>query len=371
MLFYLLYSKLKSNEKYNDALIICNGHMNQKSFEKLNGLISQHNWNQIIKTHQELKTLQNKKVSFIKKITRKTRKFAIIKPFYNFTRELYEQKKKKKIKNRLSMTLSIPNNSSVELNLLTETTINNALLELYPNSTVNYFEHGLSDYVIIESMLKPTKFYCLFNDEFKSYLNEKQKNQHIIAPIYQNYHFYEITATYLSYFKSEFQDAFPILAEKSKYVLVLMQDFENLGVTPRIHTQFFEKIKSQFGENLSSKVFLIKPHPKQSRDVMKEVEQYLKKAKLNYTFLKEPIFQYTSIELFFYLFKDSTSHVFSFYSSGLFYLSKLYSDSNIKFMYTFDYISTEISRMPPELGVIHISFMKNQLQLFTKNCSEF
>lgn len=371
VLFYLLYSKLNRDEQYNDVLIICNGHMNQASFDKLNILLSQHNWSQIIKTHEELQTSQNIKISFTKRITRKIRKFAIVKPFYDFSRKIFEKKEKEKQKNWLSTTLSIPNNSSVELNLLTETTINNALLELFPKSKVNYFEHGLSDYVMVESMPQPSTFYCLFNDEFESYLNEKQKNQHIIAPIYQNDHFYEIAASYLSNFKSEFQQVFPTLIDKSKYVLVLMQDFENLGVSPKIHIQFFEKIRLQLGDGVSSVVFLIKPHPKQSLMVMNDIEQYLKTEKLNYTFLKEPIFQYTSIELFFYLFKDSTSHVFSFYSSGLFYLSKLYHDSNIKYMYTFDYISNEISRMPPEVGAIHTSFMKNQLQLFTKNCTEF
>ena len=370
VLFYLMYVQSKNQAHFDDILIICNSHMSQSSYEKLYLLASQHNWYQIINTNSDFLSKPNHSVSLTKRITRKIRTFKIIQPFYNFSRKIYEQKEKEKQIKWLSETLKIASKTNVELNLLTETTINSALIELYPKASINYFEHGLSDYVMVEKMHRTSNFYCLFHDEFQEYLKQKQST-HAIHPVYQNETFYQIAANYLATYKSEFEKVFPVLENHSNYVLILMQDFENLGVSSKVHVQLFKKIVEYLGEKYTSTVFLVKPHPKQSLEVMNEIEHYLISEKLKFSFLKEPIFQYTSIELFFYLFKDSTSHVFSYYSSGLYYLSKLYPDSRINYMFTFDFIKPEISKMPPEVGAIHNSFINNQLQLFTKNCIEF
>jgi hypothetical protein len=371
VVFYLLYIQSKKNERYKDVLIICNRHMNQHSYEKLSLLASQHEWNKIIKTNDLEQYSPHYNVTFRKRFIRKIRNYKFFQPIYNSIRSIYENNEKNQSKNWLKEKIDLPFESVEELNLLTETSINSALFDLFPEAKINYFEHGLSDYIMIETIPKFSNFYCLFENEFRTYFKNKEIKIPSIIPIYRNDIFNRIAANYLYPLMNEFNEVFKSFNSSTKYVLILMQDFENLGVSSEIHVQLFNKILNYLDEFSTSVTFLIKPHPKQSSKALNEIDFFFKQAKLNFYFLNSPCFKYTSIELFFYLIKDLTTHVFSYYSSGLFYLSKLYPDTKIKYLYTFDHILTEIDHMPKEVGAIHLSFIQNQKQLFIKNCIEF
>src|SRR6185503_4432391 len=46
---------------------------------------------------------------------------------------------------------------------------------LFPKAGVNYFEHGMGDYFLIQKVKRPGfNFYCVFADNFKKYLVQKK-----------------------------------------------------------------------------------------------------------------------------------------------------------------------------------------------------
>src|SRR6202007_321320 len=49
-----------------------------------------------------------------------------------------------------------------------------SLFELYPNARINYFEHGIGDYFLIQEVdVSKFSFYCIFNESLKKFLTAK------------------------------------------------------------------------------------------------------------------------------------------------------------------------------------------------------
>ena len=373
VLFQVMYCKQNIIPESEDYLIVYNSKLSQSFIEKLEILANQHSWKKIIYTSPiSINQKKNNYNKYFKKITKKIQNNRYSKFIYFIVRSFFEKKNIKKNVSWISKEIPTNPKSPKELFILTEVPlINSALFINFPTATINYFEHGVSDYICLKNFKHSVSFHCLFDREFKNYLKNNNFIYHNITSNYNKDVFYTIAKKYTSNFSKDFNQLFESIEPEKKYALILLQDFENLGISFDIQFKFMDKICKKLEDSLLTSTLLIKPHPKQSIENIKKIEQYLSKKEISFRVLKEPLFQYTSIELFFYLIKSETSHVFSFYSSGLFYLSKLYPETNINYMYTFDYIEDELHKLSPELYSIHNAFINNQKDIFVKNCIEF
>jgi hypothetical protein len=155
-----------------------------------------------------------------KNLTRKLKTKFPIKYVYNFLLNIHLKKQQKSEANIILNKLSSLGNVT-ELNILTQTSVNETLFKLYPQAGINYFEHGLGDYVFVQQKAKSFNFYGVFADKFKNYLQQKSRENAYVNALPNLTDFPELAQEVIE--KTEgHQEIKSYLHVEGKLVLILM-----------------------------------------------------------------------------------------------------------------------------------------------------
>lgn len=282
----------------------------------------------------------------VKQLTRKLKTHSLVKPVYDW---LYAYKLRQEDHQHMHELVAVAgdflNNTyaSVELLLQPVLHVNAALLSKFPQAQVRYFEHGLGDYLDWKpDLTSKARFHCVFAEELNTYFVHKGEETPHAIPLLGEKGFSDLD--------SPFSQIFPQIQSVSlpagkPLILFATQALAQFQVDVAYWDHFFSLCLSYI-ENPEACLFLLKPHPRQEPHVLIQMKHYFERKGLEVIIWDDPEVKSLNLEILFDTLKDQVTHVFTPFSSALFYLSKLYPDQKIGFYYSLDSLSSFTQNTP-------------------------
>src|ERR1051326_303072 len=140
-LFMALHAKKTHKQTFKDVLLVESPKIKRSHLKLIHDTVYIHSWNEIHEFISIANDEENLKPSLRKTLTRKLKTKPVAKQIYSSLLASHLKKENAKVKTKLKSIFQ--SSDEVELNLLTQTLMNPALMELFPKAKVNYFEHGL------------------------------------------------------------------------------------------------------------------------------------------------------------------------------------------------------------------------------------
>jgi hypothetical protein len=254
--------------------------------------------------------------------------------------------------------------------MLTQTYLNRPLQQLFPQASVNYIEHGMGDYYFVLDPKTPKgNLYCIFSEGYKRFLAKNGKSTDWVKPFPDLKNFPAIAEQLL-----EIQDK-KIITEKLKVpekpsVFILLEAVDMYNVKKTFWSEYLDHIFQKL-ENPKHYHYILKPHPMQSGESLTTTKNHFDSLGYSYTLLNETALINASAEVLFSLWKKQTEHVFCLFSSGCYYLSKLYADEKITFWYSTEFLSRYISNAPPQFLKLFKEIRPLIEEVLTENCKPY
>ena len=370
-LFMTVYAK-KTHQNSTDILLIDSVKKKESLLKSIHDTASFHQWDHVYNFSETIDDDTNLNPTILKKLTREFKTKPIVQNIYNILYKIYLGRTTKTQTDKLNNTIKerSENFSSVELNLLTETMLNSALHDIFPNAKVNYFEHGVSDYFFAtKKELHPGNFYCIFHEQLKLFLQKRGQPNDYVFPFFDGEEFEKISEHILG--KQEETSIVKNIGEQNdRLALILLIDAERgYNVPKHFWKEFMDKCLAQIADPQSF-TFIIKPHPFQSEEVIQIVKTYFTQKGLKFHLLDHSIFINMSVEVIVSLWKDKLSHVFSSFSSALFYLSMLYPFQNIQYYYSYEFMLPYLNNADKQYRDLYLHHRELIEEVFSVKCKQ-
>lgn len=302
---------------------------------------------------------------------RKWKNFLVIKNIYNLFFLRYLRKKSRRneeqIKKMLAPLGTIP---LQQLFLMTQNYLGDPLLRLFPEAEVNYMEHGIGDYLYVQSHENgKKKFYAVFADSFRRFLEAKNIPAGYVRAIDGLEHFSGL-AKELNKQHEHLLKVKDLDVPEKPIVFILLEAVDMYNVPEHFWMDYPRHIIAQF-DRPGDYHYLLKTHPVQSNISITYTERFFRENGLAYTLLAGEKLSSVSAEVLFENWAAQIRHVFCLFSSGCFYLSKLYCSENIQYWYSLDFTDRYIGNAPPQFKR-HFEGLRPIIKsVFTENCKSY
>ena len=328
-----------------------------------------HSWDKIVDFSKPINDDINKKPSLRKQITRKLKELPLIKNIYQKLLESYSLKQKKQFKLSIEDSLGGLKSNKIILNVLTKTALNEALFELFPDAQINYFEHGIGDYMYYDqNKIKSGNFYSVFAKEFKAFLTNK--NSKISENVFDYINGNEFETALKKLEKNTIISAPQELVKTKKpIVFLLLENVEMYAVEDCFWTDYIDVCLSKIS-NPNEYLFVIKPHHNQSFDAIKKTIDYMDLKKLDFFLLTKNNYMHMGAEILFYFIKSNTYFVFSLFSSSIYYLSKLYPSTEIGYYHGYNLFKKYTKKSPKQFTEIYEGIGPIITNVLSGNCKK-
>ncbi len=366
-LYMIAYARKTNNGNFKDVLILDTPPKKAALIKVITDTVKIYPWAEII----NLSTVMPDEIDFTpnarKSLTRKLKTKPIIKPIYDFLLKLH-LKKQKNSEAKIIQNQLIGKGGVSEINILTQTGVNDVLFKLYTKASVNYFEHGQGDYFFIQNIKPYTyNFYCVFADKFKQYLQNREQENNYVKSLLSANDFPAIAKEVINtdvkqtVIKSQLQ-------VEGKLVLILMENVQIYNVPDAFWTDYLDLCIARV-DSPNEYTFILKPHPTQSIKSIEISKNYiLNTCKLKAIVIENNHAVNYSVEVLYSLWQDNTHYVFSVFSSALYYISKLYGNRATKYYYAYDFFKKYIGDAPPQFIDIYTGIEDVVKNVLTENC---
>lgn len=364
VLYMILYARATQQPGHKDILLLDAVKKRRSLISLLVNTKKLYNWEEIIDLSIPIDDTGEVAPGLLKRITRKLKENKVLKPFYQRALKKYQGSKDKALRNQLMLVLG-KYGAVVELNLLTQTLVNEPLLSLFPNATVNYFEHGMGDYLFVQSAPLPKgRFYGVFAEPYKRFLETRKKDSSFVQQL-----------PGLDGFGSMACEAMEIdenatsmkskLEMKGLVAVVLMDSMEVYQVADNYWTDYIDLCLSKVS-NPNQYTFVIKPHHNQSAYAIELTKQHLINKKCKFIFLDDKVLMNYSIEVLnAYLLKNA-DYLFTGLSSAVFYSAVIYGNAHTKYYYAYEFIRSYIKRSPAQFVSTFLSYEELIREVFSE-----
>ncbi|CAN5736593.1 hypothetical protein BH11BAC7_BH11BAC7_32410 [soil metagenome] len=303
-----------------------------------------------------------------KSITRKVKAWPMLRWLYKMLLGKKTAVAELKYRDELKQVLAsyLEEGVKISLFLQTRTFLNRSLLQLFPDAEVNYLEHGMGDYYyMLDPKTVKGNFYCLFAESYKRFLAQNGNSSEWVKQLPGISTFAGIAQ------KLNAQESNPISVPGDKpYIFILLEAVDMYEVKPAFWSEYPDHIFAQL-KNPSAYHYLLKPHPMQSSFSIAATKEHFDKQGYCYTLITKPDYITRGAEVLFQQWADKTEHVFCLFSSSVYYLSKLYSDDNITFWYSTEFLSRYISNAPPQYYKLFKEIRPLIENVLVENCKPY
>lgn len=329
-----------------------------------------HDWDVKLNYAPELTDETNMRPSFKKRLTRKAKQLPVLKGIYDKLLEKHMLKFYSNFEARIRQDLSSYNQEEVQLNLLTKTGLNEVLFKLFPQAKVNYFEHGIGDYMYYaQNEIQQGNLFCLFPREFTDYLTSiNSPNKNKIHGFVKDDLFYKAIQSLEKNKVISNEQEFEKL-KTEKLVFILIESVEIYEVPPNFWEDCIRLYLSKI-DIPEDYTYVLKPHPLQSFEAINAIENYFKKRNLKYILLGNSKFINVGAELIFYFFAKQTKYVFSLFSSSVYYFTKLYPSSETKYYHGYKLFEKYTKNSPKQFTDIYKGLEPIITNVLAKDCLE-
>lgn len=360
-----------ASESNTDVLLIDTGIRRDVLIKLIQETSELHSWAKFHNFSQPVNSEFDFKPTRYKTIVRKLKSLPVIKSFYNLLLKRYMKKRDAQYRNELRNSLPISNsNQEVELFLMTETYLNRPLIQLFPDATVSYMEHGMGDYYhILKKETKPGKLYCIFSQPYRDYLTRTHLSHEWVYDLPGRENFRSIVDKLLV------KHAHTLHTEKlptvnKPVVFILLESVHMYNVPENYWTDYIDHILRQI-ENPAQFHFLLKPHPTHSKYHLAITMKYFAELGLTYDLLGNDELTSASAEVLFGLWANQTRHVFCIFSSSCYYLSEFYKNQETTFWHSTEFLSRYIGNAPKQFHKLFVEIRPMVESVFTRNCRPF
>lgn len=329
-----------------------------------------HDWDVKLNYAPELTDETNMRPSLKKRLTRKAKQLPVLKAIYDKLLKKHMLKFYADFEARIRQDLSSYNQERVQLNLLTKTGLNDVLFKLFPQAELNYFEHGIGDYMYYaQNEIQEGNLFCLFPREFKDYLtsiNSPNKNK-IHGFVKDDLFYRAIQSLEKNKVISNEQEFEKLKTEKLVFILI-----ESVEIY-EVPSNFWEDCIRLYLSKIDipeDYTYVLKPHPLQSFEAINAIESYFKKRNLKYILLGNSKFINVGAELIFYFFAKQTKYVFSLFSSSVYYFTKLYPSTEIKYYHGYKLFEQYTKKSPKQFTDIYKGLEPIITNVLAKDCLE-
>ncbi len=366
-LYMILYARKTFKEGFKDVLILDSVSKKKSLIKVLLNTKKIYNWAAVIDLSIPVADENEVAPGLRKKITRKIKTNFFIKPAYDLLLKGHlkrKQKAEEAILHEKLKTLGEVN----EINVLTQTGVNDALFKLYPKAQVNYFEHGLGDYFFIQRIKTHAfNFYCVFADTFRNYLKDKNLENGYVRNFIEEQSFPAIAREVIET-DEEKEKIISSVKTEGKKVIILLDSMEIYQVPDAYWTDYLDLCISKV-ENPKEYVFILKPHHNQAaRSIRISKNHMINHHKLKTMVIENNLPLNYGIEVLNNIWLDSAEYVFSTFSSGLFYISKIYNNPKVKYYYAYDFFRNYIKNSPVQFIDTYNGSKDLVKNVFSENC---
>ncbi len=347
-----------------DFLLIDNFLKKESLIELIHASSKIHSWNGTIDFSKRISDNYNLKPTLWKRFSRSVKHLPVISSFYKSSVSLYSKNKGNKdakmIFDKINAHTPINPDMEVELFLLTQTELNTGLISYFNKPVVNYYEHGLVDYIYVLKKENVNKFYVIFEDTYGKFV-EKHSIVKIDAPGY-----FDHDDMVIGFPAPKINMDLSINGAYSKYALILLDSSEIFNVPKEFWIKFLEKCISEI-KNFEEHSVIIKPHPGQSNETLALIKDFCK-DKPNIVLLSDPLQISMSVESIYIANKDQVDYVFSTYSAAEFYLAKFFG-GHTQFCFLYEFIRPYYMRGPKQYADAFVELEPYINEVFyTKAC---
>lgn len=363
-----IYANSSAQKGCFDVLLLDYPPMKESLIELIKRSDVVHKWDKIIDFSEPISDEINKRPSAKKKLIRKIKSLPLLKIIYNKLLKNHLTQQKVNHSNRLKLELSSHFNQRVQLNVLTKTGLNECLFDLFPNAEINYFEHGIGDYMYYEQQaIVPGNFYCLFHREFGSYL--KSRKPQLAAAVFGYLKGNDFSNAISVLVKEGIVKAENVVTETDNFVFVLMENVEMYEVESKFWTDYIDVCLKKI-ESPENYTFIIKPHHMQSFEAIEMTTSYLNQRGIKYKVLTNNYFMHMGAEVVFYFFQEKTEYVFSLFSSSIYYFTKLYPSTKVKYFHGYELFDKYTKHSPKQFVEIYRNLRPIITNVVSKDCLE-
>ena len=366
-LYMILYARKTKTEAYKDVLVLDWPDKKASLTKVITDTKKIYNWVDVINLSRTISDETDLAPSSKKKLIRKLKEIFFLKPAYNLLLKRHRAKCAK-IEEQTILSHLAGKGEVVEVNILTQTGIIESLFKLFPKAAVNYFEHGMGDYFLIQKVKRVDfNFYCIFNERFKEYLVTRNLPGNYVKGFIEAGDFLAISKETIN--ADEKRDE--IISQyqfAGKKVLILLESVEIYNVPDNFWTDYLDLCMSKI-PNPQDYTFILKPHPAQSFKAIELSKSHM----INHYKVKTVVIEGNkavnySVEVLYSMWDDSTDYVFTVFSSALYYISKIYNNKQTKYFYAFDFFKDYTKNAPAQFVYIFNGIEDVVKNVLSENC---
>lgn len=368
-MYITLMAKETWQENYADFLFVDSGTRRAEKTAQIRLTSSFHNWTLFHNFSKDAAEVHDLKPSLSKRITRRIKDKPVFRYFYGFLLRKFMAKTDAYHRQELNRLLGSHLNDQPEIQLLlmTETYLNQPLIQLFPDAKISYLEHGIGDYNAAIHTKHSGILYAVFAESYSRFLSVKGKKPDWVRSLPGIGDFPKLAAEIMK--RQEFTLPIPSTA-KEKNIFILMEAVDVYEVPESFWTDYMDHIFKQI-DNPSEYHFLIKPHHLQSEISMRLTREHFQKLNYSYTLLDDERIKSAAIEALFSHYEKHISQVFFLFSSAGFYLSALYKDSGIRYRYSPDFMIPYTVHSPAQFRNFYKELRPMLDAVFAVNCEVF
>jgi hypothetical protein len=157
---------------------------------------------------------------------------------------------------------------------------------------------------------------------------------------------------------------------EGKKVLIFLDAMEIYCVPDNYWTDYLDLCISKVPDPRQY-VFILKPHHHQTaHSIQISKDHMLNHHKLKTVLIDDKLLVNYGIEVLNSAWNNSTEYVFSIFSSGLFYISKLYANPHTKYYYAYKVFANYMHSSPPQFVRAYRGAAELMQHVFSDNCTD-
>lgn len=332
-LYQSIYAKNTRTTDDRDLFIVDALALKPSQKEPILQAIQHHHFDWVLDMSLALEEAATQVPGFRKRLTRKLKTLPVFKQVYDALYRRQEATQSTRLLERLLAKNPDPFHAtyqSVKLHTQPIVQLNPSVLRKYPEAEIRYFEHGLGDYLDVEAKIQPgVKFHCIFDQELRAHRQKNGKAFEFIQPVVGEMGFLQEGLNFEAYFPKINEIKIP---SEKPIVLLATQALRQFEVGDAFWLKFLDLCLEKV-EEPEKYSFLIKPHPRQEKDVLERISAHLEKKGLEVILWQNPELKSLHLELIFRKMHQQVAFVFSPFSSAVFYLARLYPGQQTRYYY--------------------------------------
>jgi len=367
-LFLTLHAKRSHRPGQLDLIIIDLGVRRVSVIDAILTATGMHSWSRIINLSEVAEEKHTFRPGLSRRLIRKWKEVAFVRPVYALLLKRYERRSDDRITRHLVNELpAVAPGSNVALHVHTECQILRSLRTMYPDAEVNYFEHGQGDYIYWDSPGRiPGRLHVLFAAPFRRYLSAHGRDATMVHELELGGEFPRIADEVL---KLDHHATEVLVPKARSIVFVLLEAVDMYQVPDHFWGAYMDRIIEDLGD-AGDHLFVLKPHPRQSRFSIERTLQRLNERGIRHHLLTDAHVGIAA-EVSFAPWAPHVSHVYALVSTACFYLSVLYPNDGITYHYSTSFLEEHINAAPPMYKRLFDRMKPLIEQVFAERCMPY